>query len=172
MNNSNSAKEIKFSKVQALVSIALLLVLYEPVMRMVRQGIQFHELWPFMVSFIVIAYVFWTAVRISILMIEGVPAIILTNETITITQKGYTLEWKDIVEMNLVTGGGKGRSYDLVIEVKEPWKYIAQIKNPLVRNYCWFTKDFFKPFCINLSIIEGDSHEIYDVVETCYHQHK
>ena len=163
--------QIKFSKYQALFSIVLCIVMYEPVMDVIRQWVLFHDYRWLILAVIIISYIFWNFIRITILMILGHPAIILSKNDITLTQLGYTIEWKDIEEMNLVVTYGKSRSYNLVIDVKDPWKYISQIKNPLVRYYCWYAKDYYyKPFSINLITVEGDNEEIFDSVDNYFHK--
>jgi hypothetical protein len=173
MKSVKNVQEIKFSKFQALSSLLFPLVLFEPVSKMIRQGLDFREYYWFIIIFIVAGYVFWHFIRITALMMAGVPAIIIERKTITLTEKGYALEWKDIEEMNMVVTGGKGRSYNLVITVKEPWKYISGIRNPLMRYYCWYAKDYFyNPFSINLSMIAGDNYEVYNTIESYYRQYK
>jgi len=76
MKEDKSSQEIKFSKYQTLFSLVILIVIYEPINRMIRQGLQFGEAWCFIVSFIVVFYVFWNFIRLTILMIIGVPAIV------------------------------------------------------------------------------------------------
>ena len=105
-------------------------------------------------------------------MITSVPAIALTKHYIVISQQGYTIEWKDIDEINLEVSEGRGRSYSLKLTLKDPWKYISQVRNPVLRYYRWYLLDYYNPFTINLSMVEGDSNEIYDRVENCFHEHR
>jgi hypothetical protein len=160
---------IKFSKYQAIVSVLLIFALYESIVNLIKQGMLNHDYRWFIVFGIVIAYLFWNVIRITIYMIIGVPAVIITKRDITLTQKGYVIEWDDITNMDYVVTGSKSRSYTLVIDVKDPWKYISTIKNPLMRNYCWYAKDYYyKPFTIDLGNVEGDNSEIFDTVERYY----
>jgi hypothetical protein len=97
----------------------------------------------------------------------------LSKHGITTAQNRYTIAWKDIEEMNLVVTGGRGHSCSLVIDVKDPWKYISQIKNPILRNYRWFAKDYgYKPFSISLSVVEGNEDDVFNAVEDCFHQNR
>ena len=105
-------------------------------------------------------------------MIMGVPAIVVTKKDITISQLGYTIEWRDIEEMNLRVTQGKGRSYNLEIAVKEPWKYISQIRNPIMRYYRWYMLDYYNPFTVSLSLIEGNSCDAYSIIESYFHNYK
>jgi hypothetical protein len=169
---SESRQEIKYSSFQTLMPLMIPISLYVPIVKMVKQGIAFHEYYWFIFVFIICAYVFWNFIRLSIFTLVGIPGIILSNKTLTITAKGYDIKWKDVTAMSLEVTGVRGSTYKLIMQVKDPWKYISTIKNPLSRYYRWYLKDYSNSFTIDLSSLTGDSRELYDLIEQHYHQHR
>lgn len=172
MGANSVINEFKFSRFQAVFSCITPLALYEPFSKMTRQALMFHEYYWFIVMFICVQFVYRLFLRPTLLLMSGTPAITLTKSYITVSQQGYSIEWKDIQEMDLHITQGKGRSCSMDLTLKDPWKYISQIRNPFMRYYRWYLLDYYNPFSVNLSIIEGDSNEIYDQVENCFHQYR
>ena len=130
---------------------------------------------------IVLIVLTWKNLRITLLMLRNVPAVILTDKSVTITQKNDTIYWEDVKDVymtNSGTGGGTGgrglggiRIRYVTIMVREPEKYIMAIKNPFVRYYRWYTRNWkYSPFEINLFLVKGDDDEIYQEVLK-YYQH-
>ena len=174
MNEPKPLFEIKYNRFQTLLLLLIPLALIEPVRRMIIQGWQFREYYWFIFSFIIFAFIFWNFIRLSVFTLAGIPAIVLTTKGIKLTQLGYDIEWNDISEINLIESGGKTTTYELVISVKDDWKYIGGLRNPLLRYYRWYTREGYNstPFSVRLNLLEGDSLDIYNSVENCYHSHK
>src|ERR1700743_1955235 len=120
----------------------------------------------------------WKQLRITFLMLFRKPAIILTEETITITERSYTIYWKDMIDVYLVNDGSPGggttapKSRYITIVVREPEKYIKAIKNPFTRYYRWYIRNWwsYSPFEVSLMLVKGDDDEIYELVLK-YFQH-
>jgi hypothetical protein len=126
--------------------------------------------------FLIIVFVsfVWRNVRITILMLRRVPAIVLTDETITVAQKNYTLYWKDIKSVFLATSGlSYYRRRHIMLRVRDPEKCIKEIKNPIMRNFRWYTRNWsYSPFDINLFLVKGDDDEIYRLVLKYYQNNR
>jgi len=58
----------------------------------------------------------------------------------------------------------------IIISVREPEKYLKAVKNPLIRYYRWYTRNFwsYSPFEVNLFLVKGDDDEIYQLVLKYY----
>jgi hypothetical protein len=165
--------EMKFSKNQVIVSVVIILALTVPVTDLIKQGLLNRDYRWFILFFFVAAYILWHFLRPTVLMLFGMPAVVITRNDITITERGYVIDWKDIDAINLVETAGRTTSYSLVLNVKDPWKYISTIKNPVMRYYRWYAKDYFyTPFSLSLSSVEGDSQELYDRIENYFHQYR
>jgi hypothetical protein len=171
MSNNGSVKKIMFSRQQALATLGYSL-LFVPITKMVKQGITFREYYWFIFVFIICAYLFWNIYRITILMLFGRPGVVLSKRTLVITAKSYTIEWNDITSMELIVSNMKTGSYAIAMQVKDPWKYISRIKNPVLKYYRWYFKDTFNSFSIDLTLLEGDSNELYDLIRDYYHQNR
>jgi hypothetical protein len=172
MNDSNSMQKIKFDKTPCIGALILMLTLYVPISKMIQQGMHFHEYLQFVFAFIICVLVYWNFIRVGILSLFGVPAIVLNDDTVTFAINGYTISWKDITYMNLEVYHSRSTSYTLIIKVKDPWFYISQTKNPLLRNYRWFTRDIYNPFCVALTNVDGNPNEVYSLLETYYHRRR
>ncbi|MBS1525372.1 MAG: hypothetical protein JST19_06975 [Bacteroidetes bacterium] len=174
MASEKIIREFKYNRTQALTAALVTVVVIEPLNKGITQGIQFHEYYWFPLCVFAAAIVFWNFIRVGVLSLAGRPGIVLTNEGITLTELGYNIEWQDIDGIDLVENPGKYTSYSLVISVKYDWKYIGAIRNPLLRYYRWYTKDYFgnTPFSINLNTLHDDSGDVYAAVENCFHNYK
>ncbi len=165
-------KEIKYSSHQAILSVLVPIVLIEPFLKLVRSSSYQGQYLGFIFVFFILGYVFWNHIRVTVMMLYGTPAIIMTRKTITITKSGYTIEWKDIEAISLGESSGRGGThYTLELTLKDPWKYISQL-NPLARYFVWYLKDYIYPFNLSLSILEGDSVDAYNTIEGYYYQYK
>ena len=160
--------KFKFNRFKGISTIIIMLVLAGTFSKMIKQAIEFREYYWYMVILFVIQYIYRTQIKSFVFMMFGVPAIIISNKNITINEKGYTIEWSDIQDLDIVVTSGKGQSYILNIKVKEPWKYISQTTNPVMKYYRWYMLDYYNPFSINLSSVEGDSSEVYATIENYY----
>jgi hypothetical protein len=175
MKQERVSHEIKYNKFQVIApAVAISLVVIEPIRRLIIQGINFHEYYWFVLCFFLAAFIFWNFIRPGIHALAGVPAIIMTSTAIAITEKGYEIAWNDIDEINLMENTGKTTTYTLAISVKDDWKYIGGLRNPFFRYYRWYMKDYnqYTPFSISLNMLADSSHDIYAMVENCFHNHK
>lgn len=97
------------------------------------------------------------------------PAVVLTDDAITITERNYTIYWKDVIDVYMADSGEPAvrapRINYIIIRVREPDKYIKAIKNPFTRYYRWYTRNWsLSPFQVNLFFVRGDDDEIYHLV--------
>lgn len=121
--------------------------------------------------------IFWKYLRITFLMLTLRPAIILTDEAIIITERSYTIYWKDVMDVYMAFNGGQAmkspRTYYIIIRVRDPEKYIKAIKNPFNRYFRWYTRNWsLSPFDINLSFVRGDEDEILHTVLKYYQNNR
>ncbi len=173
MSKHEPVSEIKFNKFNSLLPVIVVIAVFGELTNLIRQGVLNHDYRWFILYFIVALYIFWRFVRITIYMIIGIPSVIITSKDITISEKGYSIDWNDIEGMDLNISTGRSTSYTLVIQLKDPWKYISQKWNPIIRYYCWFAKDYFyKPFTVNLNNVEGDSQDVFLMIEGYYRRYK
>jgi len=173
MSKHEPVSEIKFNKFNSLWPVIIVITVFGELTNLIRQGVLNHDYRWFILYFIVALYIFWRFVRITIYMIIGIPSVIITSKDITISEKGYSIGWNDIEGMDLSISTGRSTSYTLVIQLKDPWKYISQKWNPIIRYYCWFAKDYFyKPFTVDLNNVEGDSQDVFLMIEGYYRRYK
>jgi len=115
--------------------------------------------------------------RIGYFTLIHKPAVILTDESITITAKNDTIKWTDVKDVYM-TAGSTGvinaiKFYYITIRVREPEKYLKDISNPLIRKYRWLTRNWRpSPFEINLFLVRGDEDEIYHTVLRYYQNNR
>lgn len=171
MAESKILHQVKFSKSGTLPSLIVPLVMFEPLRRMILQGLQFREYYWFMICLLVVAFLA-PILRPVLLMLTGRAALTLTTKGLGISSLGYRIDWSDMAGVECIQSQGKSPSYLLKISVNDPWKYISTTLNPLLRYYRWYTKDYFDPFTIDLGMLDGNSDEIYAMVETCFHQYR
>jgi len=165
-------EEFKFRKDQIVAAILLPLVLLEPISKMIKQAIEFHEYYWYPLILFVVQYVYRIAIKGPFLMMIGVPAIVVTKKSITLNGKGYTIEWNDIYDLQFEVDHGETESHILKIMVKEPWKYIGQTKNPIMRYYRWHMLEYYDPLIIKLAGVDGDAYEIYNTIETYFYNYR
>lgn len=140
--------------------------------KMVQQALHFHEYYLFVFVFIICGWVLWNIVRIGILSLFGIPAIVLDDDTIYLTAIGYNIAWKDIKDISLEVNHARFTSYTLLVQVNDPWTYISEIKNPIMRNYRWFTRNTNNCFGAALTNVEGDPNDVYRLIESYYNRNK
>jgi hypothetical protein len=175
MSTEKVITQIKFSKLQMLPLLLFPIGLAEPVRRAIIQGIEFHQYYWFLLCFVVFLFIFLNFIWVPAMVLAGIPALTLTNRGIRIAHRGYYIEWNDIEAINLVESSGRSTSYIMTISVKDDWKYIGALRNPFLRYFRWYMKDYNAyntPFSIRLSMLEGDNADIYAAVENCFHNHK
>lgn len=116
-------------------------------------------------------------VRITILMLFLRPAVILTDESITLTESFDKIYWKDVSDVYVASNGDgvmrfPSKSY-VIIKVREPEAYLKAIKNPVSRNYRWYTRNWRpSPFEVNLLLVKGDDDEIYHTILKYYQNNR
>ena len=125
-------KEIKYNPFQAVLSIIVPLILIEPFLKLVRASSCQGQYLGFIFVFFIIVYVFWNHIRISVMMLYGTPAIIITRKDITITKSAFTIEWNDIESMNLreSSAGKGGTHYTMELSIKDPGNILAVYETP------------------------------------------
>jgi len=128
----------------------------------------------------ILLYFLWRYIRITFLMLASRPAVVLTEESITITEAGYTINWKDVNNVFFASGGGLNmpfmplKTYYITIRVREPEKYFAQIKNPFTRAFRYVTRNWRETgaFEVDLSLVRGDEDEIFHTVLRYYQNNR
>ena len=131
--------------------------------------------WLALLLFSPFAIFLWRYLRITFLMLLLKPAVILTDEKIVITYMGDMIDWKDVSDVYLAATrfDTSPNSYAIIIRVRDPGKYIKQIKNPITRYFRWYTRDLKNsPFGIDLSMVRGDEDEIYRTVLRYYQNNR
>jgi len=122
----------------------------------------------------------WKELRITFLMLTNKPAVILTDEAITITERGYTIKWTDMKDVYLANDGSASggitapKNRYVILRVREPEKYIKSIKNPFTRYYRWYTRNLWSlsPFEVSLFLVRGDDDEIYHTILRYYQNNR
>lgn len=122
----------------------------------------------------------WKQLRITFLMLTNSPAVILTDETITITERGYTIKWTDMKDVYLASDGSPSvgitapKNRYVILRVREPEKYIKSLKNPFTRYYRWYSRNLWNlsPFEVSLFLVRGDDDEIYHTILRYYQNNR
>jgi hypothetical protein len=129
----------------------------------------------------ILIYFLWKYMRITYLMLRLKPAIVLSNESIVITDAGYTIDWKDVKDVFMSSnGGGAGmpfnplRSFYVTIRVRDAEKYFSQVKNPFTRAFRYVTRNWRETgaFEVDLSLVRGDEDEIYHTILKYYQNNR
>jgi len=129
---------------------------------------------------ILISLLVWKQLRITFLMLTNKPAVVLTNEAITIIERGYTIKWTDMKDVYLGSDGSAfggitaPKNRYVILRVREPEKYIKSIKNPFTRYYRWYTRNLWSlsPFEVSLFLVRGDDDEIYHTILRYYQNNR
>lgn len=129
---------------------------------------------------IILLIIVWRELRITYLMLLQKPAIVLTNESITIVERRYTIKWTDMKDVYLANDGSPGggtvapKNRYVILRVREPEKYILSLKNPFTRYYRWCTRGFWSlsPFEVSLFLVRGDDDEIYHTILKYYQNNR
>jgi hypothetical protein len=128
-------------------------------------------------TFVIIFYL-WKYLRVTFLMLTLRPAVVLTAEAVVITESGYTIYWKDVMDVYSSSGGGVGmiglRNHYVTIRVREPDKYFSQITNPFTRFFSYATRNWRETgaFEVDLSLVKGDPDEIYHTILKYYQNNR
>jgi hypothetical protein len=123
--------------------------------------------WVFGLPFILFT---WRHLRTTLLALLGKRAVILTDKSITITERNYTIYWEDVMDIYKAFNRSSNHNY-VIIRVREPEKYIKAIKNPFTRYLRWYTRKWsLSPFEVNLFLVRGDDEKIYHTILK-YYQH-
>ncbi len=173
----NMREELEFSPLQPILFVIGSPAIYYIFSNKINLVVLFHS-WVGLIFLFLFGLFVWKYLRITVLMLLQRSAVILTEEVITITERNYTIYWKDMIDVYLVNDGSPGggttapKSRYITIVVREPEKYIKTIKNPFTRYYRWYTRNWwsYSPFEVSLMLVRGDDDEIYQLVLK-YFQH-
>lgn len=131
------------------------------------------------VKIIFCVLIIWAPLRLTFLMLTLKPALVLSNESITIAESGYTIKWTDIGDVYLSSSGGDSliplKSYYIIVKVREAERkgYMMQLRNPFTRWYRWATRNWRTSlFEVNLSLIRGDNDELFHTVLKYYQNNR
>jgi hypothetical protein len=110
---------------------------------------------------IVTGFISWLILPVTIKMLRGIPAIVLTKDYLVDNFGGHSIEWNDIAEINI-----RKSSYQsldkLIINLKQPEKYFdTPIKKLLYKFGKLFTAN---DIGITLDFVSGNSDEIMQVI--------
>jgi hypothetical protein len=167
-----------FSRMKPIMLITCIPVLYLWITRESN-----HFVWLFNPLFWIGVVYLWKYIRITFFIIIRKPAVILTNDSITITDEDYSIKWTDVMDVYMAHGG-RGRpeestsaspaTYYIIITVREPEKYLRAIRNPFTRWYRWVTRNWRETgaFEVDLSLVRGDEDEIFHRVLRYYQNNR
>ena len=169
-------EEFVFSRLQPILSVLYLLTAFYFFSNKNTLFLLAHN-W-LAICFVILGLIYMVKnLRVSYLLLRKKPALILTNEKIVVTAKGDNIFWIDVKDVYMTS-----RSFGMVnpvkftyvtICVREPEKYLKSIKNPFVRNYRWYTRNWkVSPFEISLFFVGGDDDEIYHEVLRYYQNNR
>jgi hypothetical protein len=168
-------EELEFSPLQPILFLIGSPAIYY-IFSVRRDWFHWTNIWLLIILTSPLLLFIWKQLRITFLMLFQKPAVILTEESITITERSYTILWKDIMDIYMANDGSPGggttapKNRYIIISVREPEKYIKAIKNPFTRYYRWYTRGFwsYSPFEVNLFLVKGDDDDIYELVLKYY----
>jgi hypothetical protein len=168
-----ASKEFEFSVLPPIITVILAPSWCCLVAGYIIKGISFSNLPGLIFTFFIMIYLAKN-LRITYLMLRRLPSIILTDEKITVAQKKYSIYWKDVTSIQMAISDGMNfRPKYIIINVRDNWKYIKEIKNPIIKYYRWYTRNWsYSPFDINLFFVKGDNDEIYHTVLKYYQNNR
>jgi hypothetical protein len=169
-------EEFQFSPLKPILLVVAAPLIYVYILRGLNLFVRNFSLYGLIVTVGLVSYT-WKYLRITFLMLTLRPAVILTDESITITSANYIISWKDVQDVYLASSGGDSarsiKSYYIVVSVREPEKYFKQIKNPFTRYYRRWTRNWRpSPFEVDLSLIRGNEDEIYHPILRYYQNNR
>ena len=169
-------EEFKFSLIQPVLSVCFLLAGAFYFSDPYNLYVLAHN--PLMLIIILLCVLYAAKnLRIGWLTLRGKPAVVLTEESITITAKNDTIRWLDIGNVYM-TSSSVGvvnivKFRFVTIKVREPETQLKLVKNPLIRNYRWLTRNWRQsPFDVNLFLVRGDDDEIYHTILRYYQNNR
>ena len=169
-------EEFKFSLIQPVLSACFLIAAAFYFSNPYNLYILTHN--PLMLVIILFCLLYMVKnLRIGWLTLMGKPAVVLTEESITITAKDDTIKWTEVGNVYM-TSSSVGMvnlvKFNFVtIKVREPETQLKLVKNPLIRNYRWLTRNWRQsPFDVNLFLVKGDDDEIYHTILRYYQNNR
>jgi hypothetical protein len=123
--------------------------------------------WIFLIPGIFATVAIFKSLRLTGLMLLIRPAVILTEESIYVAEKNDTIKWTDVMDVYMASNRGWTgfATYYIIIRVREEDKYLNRVKNPLLRTYRKWTRNWGpSPFDINLGWVRGDEDELLHIV--------
>ena len=110
-------------------------------------------LFPLLVSFLILPMTFK--------MIFNIPALVLTNDCLENNFRGYSIQWKDIADIQLSDSGYRSFA-SLVINLKEPQIFFNTPFKKALYNF----KQLFSvnDFLIKVDFVAGNNEEIFEIV--------
>jgi len=117
------------------------------------------------------------SLRIGYFILTRRPAVVLTNESVVITDSGDEIKWIDIADVYMTHRGykdiGSIQAYYVTIKLRDPEVYLKAIKNPIIRKCRWITRKWKpSPFEIKLSLVRGDEDDNYRSVLRFYQNNR
>lgn len=169
-------EEFKFSLLQPVLSVCFLIAASYYFSDPYNLFILTHN--PILLIIILLCLLYVAKnLRIGWLTLMGRPSVILTNESITITAKNDTIKWVDVIDVYM-TSSSVGvvnlvKFRFVTIKIREPETQLKMVKNPLIRNYRWLTRNWRQsPFDVNLFLVKGDDDEIYNTILRYYQNNR
>jgi hypothetical protein len=169
-------EEFKFSLIQPILSVCFLIAAAYYFSDPYNLYMLTHNPIVLIIILLCLLYVVKN-LRIGWLTLMGSPAVILTNESITITAKNDTIKWTDVIDVYM-TSSSVGvvnlvKFRFVTIKVRNPEAQLKMIKNPFIRNYRWLTRNWRQsPFDVNLFLVKGDDDEIYNSILRYYQNNR
>ena len=169
-------EEFKFSLVQPVLSVCFLIAATYYFSDPYNLYMITHNPLMLIIILLCLAYMIKN-LRIGLLTVMSKPAIILTDESITITANNDTIKWLDVgnVYMTSTSAGtiNPVKFRFVTIKVREPEAQLKMVKNPLIRNYRWLTRNWRQsPFEVSLFLVRGDDDEIYHTILRYYQNNR
>lgn len=169
-------EEFKFSLLQPVLSVMFLISAFYFFSNEYDLYIITHNPLAFIIILLCLTYMIKN-LRIGLFTLMGKPAVILTNESITVTAKNDTIKWTDVGNVYM-TSSSVGminlvEFHFVTIKVREPESQLKMIKNPFIRNYRWLTRNWRQsPFEVSLFFVRGDDDEIYHTILRYYQNNR
>lgn len=102
-------------------------------------------------------------IKYFILLISRRPALTLTEVYLIDYQSGFSIDWKDIMELQFF--GGYQTSY-ISIKLIDSEKYVSLFKNPVAKCiYRLNSKHFHGSFHLNVSLIKCNNEKLLETLE-------
>ncbi|MGZ3832623.1 MAG: hypothetical protein ACXVB0_03805, partial [Mucilaginibacter sp.] len=114
------------------------------------------------------ACLLWFVLPMTVKMILGIPAMVLTNKYLVDNLGGHSIEWSDVSEIRIIQG--QYRSFSkLIINLKRPEKYFdTPLKKLLYKFRQFFTAN---DIGIITDFVSGTDLEIMQVVQAYWGKH-